>query len=378
MVNIDIQAARFNLLQRWIFYLNFPFVGVAFVLVPIFLRLHFTPQHLRDQLKRVDWVGSVLFIGSTTSFLIPITWGGVTYAWDSWRTLVPLILGSCGLIAFAFYEEFVAQEPLIRPAVFKNRTSSASYITTVLHGIIVWCLLFYLPLYYEAVKGESPLISGVSLFPQTFTVAPASVVAGIAITKTGRYRWALWIGWALTVLGCGLLYLLDANTSVPAWIFLNLVSGVGLGLLFPSMGFSIQAASTNEDLAFAVAMFSFFRAFGQAIGVAIGGTIFQNTMKRKLMKYPLLQSHASEYSQDASSLVRIIKAMESSPQKDQLIQGYADSLKVVWAVLCGLAFIGLLVSFLVRGLDLNRPLETEQGLETKVKQGDEEKEAQLN
>ena len=60
--------------KRWIFYINFPFVGVALVFVPLFLRLNFVPQKLRDKLKRVDWIGTVLFIGSTTSFLIPITW----------------------------------------------------------------------------------------------------------------------------------------------------------------------------------------------------------------------------------------------------------------------------------------------------------------
>ena len=82
---------------------------------------------------------------------------------------------------------------------------------------------------------------------------------------SGRYRWAIWGGWVLTTLGCGLLYLLDVNTTTPAWIFLNLVVGLGTGMLFPSMMFAIQASSTNADLAFAVAMFSFFRAFGQAV-----------------------------------------------------------------------------------------------------------------
>jgi hypothetical protein len=51
-----------------------PFIGVAFVFVPLFLKLNFKASHFADQLKQVDWVGSVLFIGSTTSFLIPITW----------------------------------------------------------------------------------------------------------------------------------------------------------------------------------------------------------------------------------------------------------------------------------------------------------------
>ena len=362
---------------------------MALVAVPLTLKLAFKASKFSEKLRRVDWIGSVLFIGSSTSFLIPITWvrqskveagplltmskGGVSYAWDSWRTLVPLLIGVVGLISFIAFEEYVAKEPLIRLDVFKNRTAAASYFETTLHGLILWCLLYYLPLYYEAVKGETPILSGVSLFPQTFTVAPVSVATGITITKIGRYRWAIWVGWALTILGIGLLYLLDVHTSTVAWVFLNLVSGVGMGLLFPSMAFAIQAATANKDLAFAVALFSFFRSFGQAIGVAIGGTIFQNQMKVKLRAYPLLAPNAGEYAADASSLVQIIKAMQEGTAREQLIQSYADSLKTVWAVMCGLAFVALLSSFFIRELDLDRAFETEQGFQYDTNTVDEEK-----
>ncbi|KAI4143188.1 MAG: hypothetical protein L6R39_004666 [Caloplaca ligustica] len=271
------------------------------------------------------------------------------------------------------YEEVVAAEPLIRPAIFKNRTSAVSYLSTIVHGMILWSLLYYLPLYYEAVKGFSPIISGVALFPQTFTVAPACVVVGILITVTGRYRWAIWSGWVLTVVGTGLLYLLDVHISTVGWIFLNLVGGLGMGMLFPSMAFAIQASQKNEDLAFAVAMFSFFRAFGQALGVAVGGTVFQNQMRTKLLAYPALASKADEYSKDASSLVQIIRAMKSGAVKEDLQHAYADSLKVVWLTMCGLAGVGLIASLWTKGLDMNKPLETEHGFIEAKKGNDEEK-----
>ncbi len=277
---------------------------------------------------------------------------------------MPLILGTCGLIGFVFYEEYVATEPLIRLVVFKNRTAAVTYVGTFLQGMILWAQLYYLPLYYEAVKGQRPIIAGISVFPETFTVAPAAVVVGIIITKTGRYRWAIWGGWVLSILGTGLLYLLDVHTSTVQWIFLNLVSGLGLGMLFPSMAFAIQASSTNADLAFAIAMFAFFRAFGQAVGVAIGGTIFQNQMKVKLLAYPGLATKADQYSRDATSLVRIIKETQDATLKLQLQQSYADSLKIIWVTLCGLCALGFLLSLWTKGLDLNKPLETEQGMQT--------------
>lgn len=286
---------------------------------------------------------------------------------------MPLLLGAAGLVIFVIYEEYVAAEPVIRTSVFKNRSTVVNYMGTLLHGMILWCLLYYAPLYFEAVKGYSPIIAGVSIFPETFTVAPVSVITGIVVTITGRYRWSLWAGWVLSTMGTGILYLMDVDTPVVSWIFLNLVVGIGMGLLFPAMAFAVQASTTNEDLAFAVAMFSFFRAFGQAVGVAVGGTVFQNQVKKKLLGYPLLASKAEEYSRDSSGLVQIIKQMPEGLEKMQLRQSYADALKIVWVTMCALSAIALVLSLWTKGYDLNRPLETEQGFrEEKKKTGDEE------
>ena len=194
------------------------------------------------------------------------------------------------------------------------------------------------------------------------------MVVGILVTKTGRYRWAVWGGWTLAVFGAGLLILLDVRTSIPQWVFLNLVGGIGTGLLFPALVFAIQASNTSEDTAFAVALASFFRTFGQGLGVAVGGVIFQNQIKAKLLAYPLLAPFADEYSQDASGLVQIIKTMSSDlPQKAQLIQAYADSLKTVWLAICVLGAVALITSIWTKGYNLNVEHKTEQGFNHRVK-----------
>lgn len=69
-----------------------------------------------------------------TGVLIPLTWGGVMYPWDHWRTLVPLILSGVGLIAFVAYEEWLVRkgrQPLIQLNVMKNRTAAVTYLGTV-------------------------------------------------------------------------------------------------------------------------------------------------------------------------------------------------------------------------------------------------------
>lgn len=111
-------------------------------MIALFLRLNFVRQSLVQKLRRVDWIGSALFIASSTSFIIPLTWGGVIYPWSSSRTLVPLIVGACGLISFVLYEKFFAKEPVIRLSVFGNRTGVVTYLGTFVHGILV-CLLTF-------------------------------------------------------------------------------------------------------------------------------------------------------------------------------------------------------------------------------------------
>ena len=217
-------------------------------------------------------------------------------------------------------------------------------------------------------------MAGVSVLPETLTVAPASVVCGVIVTITGRYRWAVWSGWVLTTLGLGLLCLQDVHTKTVEWVFLNLIAGLGTGLLFPAMAFAIQASASNADMAFAVSMFSFFRAFGQSIGVAIGGVIFQNQLKKELLKFPELASKAGEYSKDAASLVQILKTMPADlPARLHIITSYAAALKIVWAVLCGFGAVALVASLFTEGLSLDRELETEQGFQHAEKVLDEEK-----
>lgn len=153
------------------------------------------------------------------------------YPWNAWQTLLPLILGAVGMIGFVVYERYGPKQPLVPLDIFYQRTGLVNYFGTFIQGVVLWCMVYYLPFYYEAVKDYSPTFVGVAVFPQTFTIAPTTIVVGIVISKTGRFRWAIWTGWFLTVLGMGLLCLLDVSTAVPAWIFLNLVPSFGLGCL---------------------------------------------------------------------------------------------------------------------------------------------------
>lgn len=122
---------------RWIFYLNLPFCGVGMVIVPFIIRLKTKQSSIMAKLTRIDWIGGFLFIGSMTSFLMAVTWGGVDHAWDSAATLAPLIVGVVGIVASILWEKWGAREPFIRLAIFSNRSALAGYYCAMTQGLVV-------------------------------------------------------------------------------------------------------------------------------------------------------------------------------------------------------------------------------------------------
>ena len=196
-------------------------------------------------------------------------------------------------------------------------------------------------------------MSGVALLPETFTISLSAGLVGMLITISGRYYSALWVGWAVTTTGVGLLYLLNTNTAVYEWVLINLVVGLGTGSLFTSTNLSIQANKSPDEMSHALGFFSFFRTLGQSIGVAIGGTTFDNLFSRKLRDNPSLGALAKELGTGAAALVQSLKGVpDNDSRKPQLIQAYANSLRVIWLVLCGCAGIALLASFIVKRYSL--------------------------
>ena len=160
----------------------------------------------------------------------------------------------------------------------------------------LFCALYYIPFYFTAVKFESPVQAGLDIFPATCVLLPSSIVTSLIITRIGLYRPAIWVGWVITAIGCGLLVLLDIDTPTAAWAVILIVFGIGHGMLLTSLNIAIQAVSNDEDAGRAAAMYAFMRSLGMSIGVAVGGSVFQNVMINKLAELGLPEAiaHNSE------------------------------------------------------------------------------------
>lgn len=156
------------------------------------------------------------------------------------------------------------------------------------------------------------------------------------------------------------LVCLKSDTSTGVWIVLCLVGGVGLGILYPAMLIAVQASSSTENQTYSTNLFTFFRAFGQALGIAVGGVVFQNMMERRMLSKPLVSDMAKEYSRDAVGLVQIIKAMPETEMKKQLTESFTYALMYTWVFVAVLSGFALVASFFLKGYELSSPEEVEQ------------------
>jgi MFS family permease len=203
------------------------------------------------------------------------------------------------------------------------------------------------------VRGVSPSEAGIDLFPAVFLLVPGSIIVSILTSRLGRFRWAIWAGWAITTLGAGLLILDELNPKVVHWASALAVYGVGTGMVLTSVNVGIQAISKEEDAAMAACMYGFMRSLGMPIGVALSGTIFQNAMSSKLSSFGLPKAIAH----DSERYVFVLRHMApSDPTRLPILQSYSHGFRSVWIFMTAVSASALVVSFVIRRFDMNKTL----------------------
>ena len=162
----------------------------------------------------------------------------------------------------------------MRPRLFANRTSVVDFWLTFVSALLVECVVCFLPLYFQAVIGASPLVSGVNLLPLNVLLAPFAIVASILLSKFGRYRPIHCTGFAVATIGCGLPSVLDSGSNKATWVYFQLITAIGLGFVMTTILPSVQAYLPESDVATATGTFAFVRSFGFIWGITVLSIIF--------------------------------------------------------------------------------------------------------
>ncbi|KAI0656495.1 iron permease [Cubamyces menziesii] len=345
---------------RWIFYLNLPLSGIAFVLVAVFLRVRTPEGSMREKLRRVDWLGNFIIIAGTTLALLALTWGGIRFPWGSAHVLAPLVLGGVLILTFFVYEYYVPIEPTTPLDILKNWTALSGNIATFIHGIVTATTMFYLPVYFQGCIGDTPIQTSAKVLATVLVCAPVSFVCGIAVQKMQRYRPANYVGWILMLIGLGLFSLLKADSPTAMWAGFQVVTAAGIGIIWSATVFPILAAIPVNRFAAALAFYAFLRQFAQTWGLTISATILQNELKKNLPAAFVTQF--PEGVEIAYASIPLIPSL-AEPLRTEVRVAFAASLSVVWKAMAGFAGGGFLTLLLLKEIPMHTETDARYGLE---------------
>jgi EmrB/QacA subfamily drug resistance transporter len=271
---------------RWVFYINLPVGIIALVALLIYLPSNLSARSSQYRgwpaFKRVDFLGALLASAATICLLLGLSWGSdMTYAWSSPQIVSVLVAAGVLSILFFIAEGF-AVEPLLPLGLFRSQVFAADTGVALFMGMILLPLVIYLPLYLQGVLGESATNSGEVITPLTISLVVGSAFSGFLIAKIGRYQGVTIFGIVLLTIGSFLMSRMDASTAVLAATGYMVVAGFGMGTFFSVQTLAAQNAVPRDRMGVGTGVITYIRALGQTLGVAIAGTVVNNTIASDL------------------------------------------------------------------------------------------------
>jgi hypothetical protein len=336
------------------------------VMIFLFLRVqHNRSQSVLQKLLRIDYIGNLILIGSTVAILYALTYGGTKYSWSSAQVLSPLIIGLAGLVLFMWYETKAA-EPVVPPALFKTRTSGIIFAATFLNSALLYWILFFLPVYFQAVLGTSAARAGVLLLPAVLFGIPGAIVAVLLLTKFGKYKPLHLFGFAVSVVGLGLFSLLDQHSTMAQYVIFQAIAAIGSGFVLNTMLPAVQAQVDERYQAATTAAWSFMKSFGSIWGVAIPAAVFNNRFSQisaTTITDPSVRALFGGGNRAYENAYAAFVWSFPPPIRDQVVQTYSDALKLIWQISIVFSGINFLIIIFEKQVPLRTELETEFGLE---------------
>jgi EmrB/QacA subfamily drug resistance transporter len=288
-----------NYSWHWVFYVNVP-IGIVALAVLFFT---FPPEHKHNVHKVVDWMGASLLTLTLVPTLVALSLGGTRdWEWNSGRVIGMFVAGAVFLAAFLYTESRV-KEPIISLALFKNSIFTSSNIALFLTGVGLFGAVLYIPLFIQAIQGDSATSSGNAVTPMTMAIVVSSIIFGQIVSRTGRYRIIVIGGMAAMVVGVFLLYTMTADTPRTTTILYMVIMGLGLGAPFSILTLAVQNSVPFKNVGAATSTTQFFRSMGGTVGVSILGTVVNNQFHSRFG--PELQKAVNELGPQVSSRIPV-------------------------------------------------------------------------
>jgi EmrB/QacA subfamily drug resistance transporter len=265
-----------NVSWHWIFYVNIPIGLVSLYFVWRLLPTVKTPQATRN----FDILGGGIFTVAITFLLVGLT----NKQFGDWTDPTVggfIAIALVGIVLFALAESR-AKEPIIPPSLFRIRTYTSSMIASFFASFAFFGAIVFLPRWFQFVHGFSPTNSGLAALPLMVGLIFSSIVSGLIVSRTGRYKWLTVGAIALMGVATALMTQLTSDTPLPVVWFWMFVAGLGVGPTFAVFTIIVQNAVPFHELGVATSNLTFFRQIGGTVALAIVGTIFGTTFANQL------------------------------------------------------------------------------------------------
>lgn len=296
------------------------------ILIIIFLLpLRRVKGDIKSKLRKLDVWGSLLTLAWAVGILLALSWAGSQYAWDSPAVLVPLFLGLALLGVFLYVEARLIPLPLIPMQIFKIQTVWSAMLTTFLSGCVFYSTLYYLPTYFQVVRGATPIHAGVLMLPLVLVQTVCAFTSGILVSKTGDYYWNLLIGFMLWTVGLGLMGSTNEYSSTAMIAGYQVIIGIGAGQTFQTSLIAIQASVERKDMATATGTRNALRMLGGTVALAACTSIVSNVVRSRLSGLGFSEDIIRYVLSDPTTLGEINLSAE---QKTEVISAYGESAAV--------------------------------------------------
>jgi hypothetical protein len=166
--------------------------------------------------------------------------------------------------------------------IFFNRSILAGAWFILFNGGAMHTLVYFLPLWFQAIKGVSAVKSGIMTLPMVISLVIAGVTAGALTRRIGYYTPWMILSSILTPLGAGLLTTFTSRTAHPAWIGYQVLLGLGFGLGNQQPSIAAQTVLAKKDVAIGASLMMFCQNLGGAVFISVANNIFDSRLAHEL------------------------------------------------------------------------------------------------
>lgn len=348
----------------------------AFVLVFLYFFVDNTTPALghltlKEKISRVDIPGTLVFIPCIVCLLLVLQWGGSTYKWSDGRIIALFVVFGVLLIVFVLIQIWQQESATVPPRIAKNRTIIGGWFYSFCLGSSFMTAIYYLSIWFQAVKGDSAIRSGFSTLPFILSLVVGSIASGIFVSKIGYYNPSILAATVLASIGAGLMTLFKPTTAHPFWIGVQVLYGFGIGIGMQQTNIAAQTVLDKKDAPTGISVVFLGQGLGGAIGVAMAQTILNSRLIAGLSGLANISPEVV-VNTGATNLRTLLKGAQLDLVLKVYNQGLVETFDAATAFACASLIGGLLLEW----KSTKSQQKSTKKAEEKVEEGKAESEVQ--